>query len=216
MNSDERSKLYEKLYIHELERKEKINTRLNLPLAISVGLIGLLSFIINNAPLQFDSHWAYLFWFMFSASVISLIFAFYFFKQCWFGHTDQLIPTAKDIEKYYITLQNHYSNYPCSYSNRDKEFKSFLKTSYRNYATKNAINNDERSFKLYYTTVALTCALVFAFFALVPHQLYNIEKNNSKTAKESVTMSNNNQPPPGPRNIRGEVPAKKPPPPTQG
>lgn len=221
MNSDERSKLYEKLYAQELERKEKINARLNLPLAISVALVGLLSFMVNNAPLQFDSNWAYMFWFLFSISIVSLFVAFYYFKQCWSGHTDQLIPTAEEIEKYYITLQNHYSAYPNAHSNRDNKFKTFLKNSYMNYGTKNAKNNDERSFKLYCTTVSLTCALVFALFSLVPHQLHNIEVNKLKIEKESLIMPINKQPPPpppepGPRNVRGEVPPKKPPPPIQG
>lgn len=221
LNSSERSKFYEKQYNQELDRKEKINARLNLPLAISVALIGLLSYLIKSAPLELNSNWSYLFWLLFLSSITSIFFAFYYFRQCWFGHTDQLIPTADVIENYYVSLLNHYSKYPNSSKNIENEFKEFIKNSFMNYATTNATNNDKRSFKLYKTTVSLTFSLVFAFFSLIPHTLHNLNVNTENQTKDSLSMSNQKQPPPppaapGPRSVKGQVPPKNPQPkPTQ-
>ena len=40
--------LYEKLYFHEIEVREKLGGRLQTPMAIIVSLIGVLAFLIQN------------------------------------------------------------------------------------------------------------------------------------------------------------------------
>lgn len=50
MNQEQLFAFYEKLYFQELERREKLSARLNVPLAILVAVIGFLSFMLNSAP----------------------------------------------------------------------------------------------------------------------------------------------------------------------
>ncbi|MFZ3037397.1 MAG: hypothetical protein WA112_09030 [Rugosibacter sp.] len=48
--------LYEKLYFHEIEVREKLGGRLQTPMAIIVSLIGVLTFLIQNFDNQHRPH----------------------------------------------------------------------------------------------------------------------------------------------------------------
>lgn len=211
MDSKERLSFYEKIYLQELERREKINMRLNLPLAISVALIGLLAFMLKNTPPEMIGFWPLIFWGLFAASCAALIIGFIFFRLCWFGHTDQLMPTAQDVENYYITLKAHYGPYEGAENNTSISFRNFLLDGYLKYSTTNATNNDRRTYNLYRTTVSITAALSLAFLSFVPFQLSTLAYETSQKNKDTVNMTDNRQPPPpppgpGPRNVKGEVP----------
>lgn len=45
-SDDEEYKLYEKIYLAEIDRKEKLISRLNLPLALIVALLSFLSYLL--------------------------------------------------------------------------------------------------------------------------------------------------------------------------
>jgi len=217
LDSKERLSFYEKIYLQELERREKINTRLNLPLAISVALIGLLAFMLKNTPPEMVGFWPITFWILFAASCLALIVGFIFFRLCWFGHTDQLMPTAQEIENYYVTLKTHYAPYDDADNNTSISFRDFLLDGYLKYSTTNATNNDRRTYNLYRTTVSITAALSLAFLSFVPFQLSTLAYETNQKNKETVNMTDNRQPPPpppppGPRNVKGEVPRPLPPP----
>lgn len=217
MDAKERFNFYEKIYLQELERREKINTRLNLPLAISVALIGLLAFMLKNTPPEMVGFWSIIFWVLFVASCLALIFGFAFFRLCWFGHTDQLMPTAQEIENYYLTLKAHYAPYDDADNNINNSFRDFLLGSYLKYSTTNSANNDRRTYNLYRTTVSITAALSLAFLSFVPFQLSTLAYQTSQQNKDPVNMTDKKLPPPpplppGPRNVRGEVPKPSPPP----
>ena len=55
MNQDQLFLFYEKLYFQELDRREKLSARLNVPLAVMVATVGFLSFMLNNAPTELSS-----------------------------------------------------------------------------------------------------------------------------------------------------------------
>ncbi len=218
MEIKERLSCYENLYLQELERKEKINARLNLPLAISVALIGLLAFMLKNTPTEMVGFWPIIFWFFFAASCLSLIIGFVFFRLCWFGHTDQLMPTAQEIENYYQTLKAHYAPYDDAKNNTNIVFRDFLFDGYLKYSTINAINNDRRTYNLYRTTVSITVALSFAFLSFAPFQLSTLDYKANQRNMETASMTDNRQPPPPPpppgsRNVKGNVTLPSAPPP---
>lgn len=54
MDDKSRFALYEKLYFHELDRKDKLLARLNLPLAMIAGLLSFFGYLLNKAPSSSD------------------------------------------------------------------------------------------------------------------------------------------------------------------
>lgn len=188
MESKERLAYYEKTYLQELDRREKINARLNLPLVISVALIGLLAYMLKNTPPELTGWGREVFWGLFLISCLSLVSAFLFFRLCWFGHTDQLMPTAQEIEDYYQVLKEHYKPYPDSKRHIADAFSRFLMAGYLQYATTNAVNNDRRTYRLYQTTVSITAALLFAFLSFIPFQFSAIAESYIKQHANEVSI----------------------------
>lgn len=185
MKRSERINLYKELYLFEIDNKSKIDARLNLPLAIAVGLISLLAYMLQNIP-TFEwelSH--FFFWIPLLLSVVFLFKAFLSFKESWFGQTNQLIPTAKSIKEYYEKLECHYCDDKNKKALVEQHFRDFLENSYSEYATTNAVNNDYRSYNLYKTIRAITTALVFAFLALLPFHIISY-LNNHKNSTEVI------------------------------
>lgn len=69
MNSQNLFELYEKLYFHEVESKEKISSRLQIPLAILLAIIGVLSHIVKGVTLKCPDTWSVTFWILFFISI---------------------------------------------------------------------------------------------------------------------------------------------------
>ena len=157
-------KLYEAQYQREVERRDKLDARLQLPFAIMVVLVGFLSYMFQNKNPTINNIGSAIFWLLFVLSVIAIGFAFYFFRLSWFGHTDKLLPTAKTIEDYKKQLLDYYKED----ENPNEKVSEYLEETLFNYyvefSSVNAINNDTRSYNIYRTTVSLTIAIILAFF----------------------------------------------------
>lgn len=175
MNRDDRHQLYEKLYFHELDRRDKISSRLSLPFAVIVATVGLQSFMLNAAAKPYDELLSSAFWALFISSVVALAAGVWFFRKAWFGHTDKLLPTASAIEAYQAELIKTYKDYQDQDSLVSNHFDDFLFDYYMQFSSDNAINNDRRSYNIYRSTVALTTAILLAFAAVVPFFIGNLE-----------------------------------------
>lgn len=143
MTSPGRRQLYEKLYFHELDRREKIGARLTLPFGAILATAGLLSFMLNVAA---RPSLGFAFWLLFSGPVVALLIGAWFFRLAWFGHTDKLLPTADEIEKYHARLTTMYRDYDEGDALVKQYFDKFLFDYYVRDSSVNAINNDRRSY----------------------------------------------------------------------
>ena len=85
LKNDENLKLYEKMYLFEIERREKINARLNLPMAVIVAIFGLISYVFNFDTNSFTTCENFVFYILLFIASISLFIACYHFKNCWSG-----------------------------------------------------------------------------------------------------------------------------------
>ena len=168
MTRIERFQLYEKLYFHELERREKISARLSLPIAATVANVGLLSFMLNSAGRPQGNFYSVSFWFLFCASSVALLAGAWFFRKAWFGHTDKLLPTADQIEIYHADLVRTYEEFENSEDLVKKHFNDFLFDYYKRFSSANAINNDQRSYDIYRANAALTVAVLLALASAIP------------------------------------------------
>lgn len=178
MERKARFALYEKLYFHEIDRREKISARLALPFAVLVAIGSLLSFMLNSGAMQFSGHVEIVFWCLFTGACVALAAGAWFFRLAWFGHTDRLLPTAGDIEAYYEKLSETYKEYEQNEALVESAFENFLFSHYAQFSSENAINNDKRSYNIYRATVSLTIAVLLSFGASVPFVVKKQEINN--------------------------------------
>lgn len=168
MNEDDLFKLYERLYFHELERRERLSARLNVPLAVLVAVIGFLAFMLQSAPRDFNSWLALAFWLLFCSAAISCAAGMWFFRRAWFGHTDKLLPTANETETYRQELIKLYEPYDSGPKLVEAAMKRYLYDYYMRFSSENTINNDARSYNLYRATSSITVAVLLAFVAFIP------------------------------------------------
>ena len=189
MDFKNRFALYEKLYFHELERREKISARLALPFAVLVATSGLLSFMLNAGAKPEHGSYATSFWLLFLGACLALAVGAWFFRKAWFGHTDKLLPTASAIEGYYEELVKTYDGYEQADELVNNAFQTFLFTRYAQFSSENAINNDERSYNIYRATVSLTISELLAFAASLPFFLAQQDGTHDQTRPAAAPTS---------------------------
>jgi hypothetical protein len=194
MERKERFALYEKLYFNELDRREKISTRLALPFAVLVATASLLSFMLNSGTMPKDGNYGISFWVLFLSACSTLAIGAWFFRKAWFGHTDKLLPTASDIEAYYEELLKTYMGYEKSDELVKSAFDSFLFSHYAQFSSENAINNDQRSYNIYRSTVSLTVSVLLSFAASVPFFLAKQEVPNDQTRSSASATTSTSRP----------------------
>ena len=165
----QRIELYEKMYYHELDRRDRISARLSTPLGAMVGTTGILAYLINGDTEIPDQVMRVLFWVILSGAAITLFIGGWYFRRAWFGHTDRHIATAAAIDDYYIKLEAQCKDQIDSVGQVDTPFEKYLLDTYRRSATTNAINNDQRSTALYRAGSWLTTAMILSLLGTIPY-----------------------------------------------
>jgi len=187
MKSEDLFKLYEKQYYHEIEVRDKLNARLQIPLAVLVATIGFLGFMLQNKSPDVSGFGVALFWVAYGVSLVGVVFSVVFFRKSWFGHTDKLLPTAIETENYRQQLIDLYEPYESKDELVEEGLKKYLFNYYVEFSSQNTINNDSRSYNLYKMTVSLTTSAIFAFIAFVPYHFNGLDKDNhSKPIKVEI------------------------------
>lgn len=191
MNQEQLFSLYEKLYFQELERREKLSARLNIPLAILVAVIGFLSFMLHSAPTGFFGWASLVFWMLFVSACCATGVGAWFFKASWFGHTDKLLPTANDTEAYRFQLIELYKDFDGKEHLVEGALKQYLYDYYKQFSSENTVNNDARAYHLYQATYAITVAVLLAFCAFIPYFFVKQEgvKNGNQTSTPTTSAT---------------------------
>jgi hypothetical protein len=180
MNFKKYNKLYEqqeKSYFHEIEAREKINSRLGVPLSILTSLIAVYALILTQAKTTIISDscmWGATERFFFLglfASGCLIIYACYLFKITWTGHVYRYTPSERQIVDYWRELEETYKEYPQKNDLVEAHFCEFYCESLVNCATQNRNNNVLRSADihkastvLFYTVIIVTITyLIFCY-----------------------------------------------------
>ena len=108
MDKEDVFAFYEKLYFHEIDSREKLNARLQIPLTLIVSFAGVLIFLLQNYWHQGFSATALGFLSLFALSLIALIIATYYFVRSCFGNTYSFLPDAQSTEEYRQKLNDLY------------------------------------------------------------------------------------------------------------
>jgi hypothetical protein len=173
--------LYEKLYFHEVEAREKISSRLQIPLAIILAIISVFAHIIKGITLKCPGGWHVFFWLLFLLSLILFLLCISYFCRSFYGHSYQFLPSAKETENYRQQLIETYKEYEDADKLTNKYFEEYVFKYYNECSSANTKVNDLRSELLHKcNTFLIICALPlvgsFLLFTLAGIDKNSVEK----------------------------------------
>lgn len=172
MKEEERFDFYEKLYFHELDRKEKLISRLNMPMVMLVGLLSFFGYMLNKAPSAQDGWHGVFFWTLYDCAFICLLVSSWFFKAAWGrGSYDYVLPVLDVLEKYRVTLCSYYLGEPDAEKLCDTQYKEVIEQYYIKGGTTNAQNNDIRTNDLNQLSKFVLLSFVLSMLSFVPFYL---------------------------------------------
>ena len=164
-SDDEEYKLYEKIYLAEAERKEKLMSRLNLPLAMIVALLSFLSYLLSKAP-SVETTGGVIFWIAYLMAGVYLLVAMAHFSKAWRVRKDDLvIPTAEKLESHRKSLLDYYDG---NIVQANAQFMQTMMDYHIMGATRNATNNDSRSAQLDQFSKYVIYAVIASIIAFIP------------------------------------------------
>jgi hypothetical protein len=138
--------LYKELYNNELERKNSIESSLNIPIVIITGLISTAFYIGTTFDYSLERFLSISFVILLNASSLFILIAVYFliraFNNLTSGFEYNYLPYGTDLEDYYERLKE----FNDGDENRTKEdFKRYLTDKFNEQFDKNAFINDKKS-----------------------------------------------------------------------
>ncbi len=181
--------LYEKLYFHEIETREKLNSRLQIPLTIIISIVGLLSFLLQNYEHKSYSTAEIIFLISIAITFSILISAIFFFIRSWYNYTYSFLPTACETEEYRNKLIEMYQPYSEDVDLASKYFTEFLMRSYVECSSINTRNNDLRLLNLHKTNRQIVYTVAIAFISFLAFFLGNLEKDQSTKISQVSVIS---------------------------
>lgn len=145
MNKQEIFNLYEKLYFHEVDAREKISARLQIPLAILLSITSVFAYIIKGNSLENMSQWPAYFVVVLGLTIVLYAISFYYFIRAFYGHSYDFIPAASITELYRQELAETYKEYDNSEELVSIYFDEYLYRYFNECSSVNTIVNDKRS-----------------------------------------------------------------------
>ena len=108
MKFDQRFEFYEKLYFHERDLWEKIESRYRTPLTLFAALFPFIGFLSRELFIAEAVPYNFLVWVPLSASIALFVFAVYFLSRSMYGYHYQLMPTPDVLEEYREEIKTEY------------------------------------------------------------------------------------------------------------
>ncbi|OLN21986.1 hypothetical protein BTO30_11675 [Domibacillus antri] len=164
MNEDG-TELYKELYYKEMERKEQINARVQIPLGLIVVLISGIFYCANSMH-QVPESGRIAFLFFLSVSLISLFVAIFFINKCIFRNKFGYFPLPSEIKTYQDSLYEHYQKIKekCDVDAEtyvNQKISKFLIESYIIGTDNNIRTNDSRTKFLQKSSLAVSASVIF-------------------------------------------------------
>lgn len=156
---------FERIYFHELQRKEQIFGRLNIPLAVMVALVGFYAVILATDYKSLEGNAAFSFGFASAISGWLLVIGAYFFADALLGKMDKALATPNSLEAWRRQLQEYYSLDDDVDRIVAESMKGALYADYMSCASLLTVNNDRKASSLYYCNMALILATALALAA---------------------------------------------------
>jgi len=188
METKDLFKLYEKLYFHEIENRDKITSRSQLPLAIFATLISFLGLMLKGVDFNCAPMMLTIFWVLLVISSISVISGVIYFIKSFYGHSYEFIPTASATEQYKNDLSTTYEEYENGTTLAKNYLQAYLYRYYHECSSKNSIVNDYRSKCLHRSNTLIIISLLPILLTFLIFNFGNVDSNrNEKIQKVIIT-----------------------------
>lgn len=167
MKKQDLFQIYEKSYFHEIDMREKLSSRMQIPLAIIVAEISLLGYVLQKLNNIQSGLYGLLFIICYILSTILVLLSIYFFIRSWYNFEYAFLPTADETENYQKELNSFYEEYAERETLTQNAMFDYVYDYYKKCSTKNTLNNDKRSIYIHKTSSFLILAFVGIFVTLL-------------------------------------------------
>lgn len=178
MNDEKRFELYEKLYFHEVEAREKISSRLQIPLALLLSMVSVYAILVKGISFEDGSFWNLCFGSIFLISVGLFITSVSYFIKSFYGHTYEFIPSALATEEYRKKLIETYRDFDDCDELVGYYFNEYIFKYYNECSSVNTLVNDKRSDHLHKCNTYIILTVLPLSVAFLIFTLSGIDKNS--------------------------------------
>jgi len=168
--------LYEKLYFHEIDVREKLSGRLQIPLVIILSMAGLLAFMLQNYEKTIWNTLSLPFILLLIAGSVALVVSIYYFILSWYGHTYSFLPSAQETESYQKLLNETYAPYEDGEALSKKYLDDYVCKYLITCSSINTQSNDKRSFYLHRTNASLIIVALLLLLSFLCFYFGDLDK----------------------------------------
>jgi len=186
MNTKDLFEFHQRMYFHELEARDKILSRLQLPLAILLATISFYGVLTNGIELDSLAQTNLLYLTFLALSFISVLISSSFFFRALHGHSYEYIPTSGETEDYKDQLISTYKDFDNCDHLVSNYLESYLGNAYSKCSTKNTQVNDIRSEFLHTCNSFLVLSAALLLLTYMFSNIYQIEKTRDKEPIEVI------------------------------
>jgi hypothetical protein len=195
--------LYEKLYFHEIDRRDKIIGRLQLPLAIFVSILSILGVMVRNINYDLEISLIFKYFSCLAITITTVTFGLYYFIRAFYGHEYKYIPTASETEKYNKELHETYEEFDEGEELAEGYLSDYLYKDYHECSSANSNVNDNRSEYIHRSNFFIILSIVPLLITFLVFNFAQIDKNNKdKVQKISIAEPLSIDPPKQPIDVK--------------
>ena len=205
---------YKEAYFFELDRKDKINSNLNLPITVLVLVVGVLSYYLNNLPNLGYNFSSVVFCLSILILIVNTCVSFYFLYRCFTGYSYDYIDPTKKIFEYVNDIRTYNKQVDkVNTMDVDYELTELFIDQYCRCATINSQNNKRKTGYLRSTSFAILSSVLtlaisaFPFFVLKYQFASEIQKIEITNLEEIIMADNKDKPEPKPQTQGNPNPA---------
>ena len=167
MTFDDRTSFYKELYLFEMDRKDRFNGRLPVPIGIASALATGILYYLNSFPDEWSPA-AVILAALIGLGSLSWAIAVWFLGRALIGHEYGFMPSALAIEDYWQDLSRYYEENPNVEPGLEADFRHFLIAKYTVYADAANRNNRSKAAFLHNAHMWLIASLILLAVAIFP------------------------------------------------
>jgi hypothetical protein len=178
--------LYDKLYFHEIEMREKITSRLQTPFTFVVTLAGVFAFLFqryDTVDIRFSLvHTTFIFFV--AVALGALGFATFNICRAWVNNEYRFMPFADETANYREVLKATYASFPNASDLVDRYTREYIVNEYVNSSAFNAKVNDRRSNSIDLANQQIIVAAAMLLVAFLAFQFGNLDESKLRKPQE--------------------------------
>lgn len=180
--------LFKEIYNYELDHKEKINSRITVPIAIITLLVGLAVYYFQGFKNIKLDVFGVSFFIIYALYITSLVIAIVLTFRAYYNYEYKYLPSPEKLDEYVGEISKYYDdNYEAHFKDKgdkqsliDNRITQKLYIYYKECATQNIEMNKRKLTYLRYVGYTLIIATILAIISIVPYHLSFQKENVTK------------------------------------